>query len=41
MRNPFQILKEIKEKQDALIKHLKLKAELIPRHWVFKSLKVK
>jgi len=41
MRNPFQILKEVKEKQDALIKHLKLKAELIPQHWIFKALKAK
>lgn len=39
MRNPFTILKEVKEKQDALIKYLKLKAELIPRHWIFKSTK--
>lgn len=41
MRNPFAILKEVKEKQDALIKHLKLKAELIPRHWIFRALKAK
>ena len=39
MRNPFTILKEVKEKQEALIAHLKLKAILIPRHWMFKSIK--
>ncbi len=37
MRNPFEVLRELKEKQDALIEYLKLEAILIPRHWIFKS----
>ena len=41
MRNPFEVLKELKEKQDALIEYLKLEAILIPRHWIFKSKKSK
>jgi hypothetical protein len=41
MRNPFEILRELKEKQDALIEYLKLEAILIPRHWIFKSKKPK
>ncbi len=39
MRNPFEVLKELKEKQEALIEHLKLEALLIPRHWIFRSKK--
>ena len=41
MRNPFEVLKELKEKQEALIEHLKLEALLIPRHWIFRSKKSK
>ncbi len=41
MRNPFEQIKETKEKQDALIDHLGLEATLIPRHWKFKSKKKK
>lgn len=37
MRNPIRTLIEVKEKQDALIEHLGLKAILIPRHWIFKN----
>lgn len=39
MRNPFEQIRETKEKQDALIDHLELEATLVPRHWMFKSKK--
>lgn len=41
MRNPFEILKELKEKQEALFEYLKLEAILIPRHWKIKAKKSK
>ena len=33
MLNPLKVLIEVKEKQEALFKYLKLKASLVPRHW--------
>jgi len=31
--NPIKMVIEVKEKQDALFKYLKLKATLVPRQW--------
>lgn len=39
MFNPLQLLKDVKEKQDALLEYLKLKAILIPRHWNIQPIK--
>ncbi len=41
MRNPFEILRELKEKQEALFEYLKLEAILIPRHWKIKPKKAR